>query len=191
MSKEKKIYKCKSCKETVEKNAKTCPHCGVKNPTITTAQGCFSFIILSLIIGFGFYACSDNQSTNNTKTQSQMTQLSDFDKSIDNLLHSDAPQPATVFYTDDISFASRSRLQAKIYTTTATTNDQLLATAASAARQLQQKNRVQFVSVIVFTSETDHEQPLTLDYAPDRKGTSGEKDTGSQYEVTWYQKLDK
>ncbi|WP_409450394.1 zinc ribbon domain-containing protein, partial [Cedecea neteri] len=32
------LTKCKECKKEVSSSAKTCPHCGVKNPAITAEQ---------------------------------------------------------------------------------------------------------------------------------------------------------
>lgn len=75
MSKEEKIYKCKSCKETVEKNAKVCPHCGAKNPTITTAQNIFAAIFLVALFSIIIASCSDkkepNTDTSSTTIQSE------------------------------------------------------------------------------------------------------------------------
>ncbi|MGR3071466.1 hypothetical protein ABMY53_10520 [Vibrio vulnificus] len=67
-----KIYKCKSCKETVQKDAKKCPHCGEKYPTVSNAKGCLGFIVMvivgSLIIG----SCVDQDSTSSsTQTTTQ------------------------------------------------------------------------------------------------------------------------
>ena len=41
---------CKSCKKTVDTNAKNCPNCGVKNPGLTTGQKVFRLMTLLLII---------------------------------------------------------------------------------------------------------------------------------------------
>ncbi|BCK23875.1 hypothetical protein VCSRO153_1975 [Vibrio cholerae] len=60
MEQTEKIYKCKSCKETVQKDAKKCPHCGEKYPTVSNAKGCLGFIVLSLIFGIIMASCSDN-----------------------------------------------------------------------------------------------------------------------------------
>ena len=56
------LIQCKECKKEVAKSAKTCPHCGVKDPAITTKQklgGCLVLIVLA--IGFGVYMASGDK----------------------------------------------------------------------------------------------------------------------------------
>ncbi len=71
------LTKCKECKKEVSTTAKTCPHCGVKNPGMTTKQtlgGCLVLILLA--VGFGYYMASGDddqakavQNCSNTDTQ--------------------------------------------------------------------------------------------------------------------------
>lgn len=52
------MTKCKECKQEVSDKAKTCPHCGVKNPGIgakETAGGCLVIIVLASLIGYCSY----------------------------------------------------------------------------------------------------------------------------------------
>ncbi|MDV0602844.1 hypothetical protein RZO85_24540 [Raoultella ornithinolytica] len=46
------LTKCKECKKEVSASAKTCPHCGVKNPGVGL-KGCL--VIMLLALGFGVY----------------------------------------------------------------------------------------------------------------------------------------
>lgn len=56
---------CKSCKNTVDTNAKNCPNCGVRNPGLTTGQKVFRLMTLLLIIAVVVSMCSiaSNEST--------------------------------------------------------------------------------------------------------------------------------
>lgn len=49
---------CKSCKHTVDKTAKVCPSCGVKNPGVTAAQQVLAIVVLLVIIAVGVSMCS-------------------------------------------------------------------------------------------------------------------------------------
>lgn len=42
---------CKECKKEVSTSASKCPHCGVRNPTTSTAKGCLGIITLALVFG--------------------------------------------------------------------------------------------------------------------------------------------
>lgn len=69
MEQAEKIYKCKSCKETVQKDAKKCPHCGEKYPTVSNAKGCLGAIIFIFILSAIMVSCSeDTPSQQNTST---------------------------------------------------------------------------------------------------------------------------
>ncbi len=45
-----KLCKCKDCQKEVSKNAKTCPHCGVKDPSIKISDAIGGFIVLAIIV---------------------------------------------------------------------------------------------------------------------------------------------
>lgn len=45
-----KTTKCKSCEKEISKTARTCPHCGQKNPNIGTAKGCLIVIFIAIFI---------------------------------------------------------------------------------------------------------------------------------------------
>ena len=50
-----KLVACKTCKKEVAKNAKVCPHCGQKNPTVNYGAG-FAVswgIVLDMLAGNG------------------------------------------------------------------------------------------------------------------------------------------
>jgi hypothetical protein len=49
---------CKECKKEVSTGAKTCPNCGVKDPTITRTDKFLGLILLIGIVGVVVYACS-------------------------------------------------------------------------------------------------------------------------------------
>ncbi|ELW9535366.1 zinc ribbon domain-containing protein [Enterobacter roggenkampii] len=76
------LTKCKECKKEVSASAKTCPHCGVKNPGVTAKQtlgGCLILIVLA--VGFGVYMASGDdeqakaaQNCSNTDTQCNFDQ---------------------------------------------------------------------------------------------------------------------
>ncbi len=53
---------CKECKQDVSTKAKTCPHCGVKNPTITAKDQFVGAIILVVIIaGLWMWLSGDSE----------------------------------------------------------------------------------------------------------------------------------
>jgi hypothetical protein len=54
---------CKECKQEVSTKAKSCPHCGAKNPTVSgkdTAKGCLAFIVLFAVLTVIITSCSDD-----------------------------------------------------------------------------------------------------------------------------------
>ncbi|ELA9711033.1 TPA: hypothetical protein KD131_002252 [Vibrio parahaemolyticus] len=65
---------CHSCKEEVKKDAKKCPHCGTKNPTISNAKGCLGFIVMLAVATFIVGSCVDrNETTSTTQTTTETT----------------------------------------------------------------------------------------------------------------------
>lgn len=52
------MTKCKECKNEVSTSAKTCPHCGVSNPSVTAKQQLLGLVILGVLIAAGFSMCS-------------------------------------------------------------------------------------------------------------------------------------
>lgn len=60
------IVKCKECKRDVSNSAKTCPHCGVKNPAVTPKQTFMAFLVLFAVV-LGVSQCSDDENTAETK----------------------------------------------------------------------------------------------------------------------------
>ena len=56
------MAKCKECKQEVSNKAKVCPHCGVKNPTITAKDQFVGAIILVVIIaGLWIWLSGDSE----------------------------------------------------------------------------------------------------------------------------------
>jgi DNA-directed RNA polymerase subunit RPC12/RpoP len=54
------LTKCKECGKEVSSSAKKCPHCGVKNLSVTGRQqaiGCLVFIVLVLVCYFWMKSC--------------------------------------------------------------------------------------------------------------------------------------
>ena len=47
-----RLQSCKVCKQDVASSAKTCPHCGVKNPTTTWKHGVVGLLLVCLILGY-------------------------------------------------------------------------------------------------------------------------------------------
>ena len=58
---------CKQCKKEVEGTAKTCPHCGAKNPAISAKQTLFGVAALAAIVVAVVVACSDSSSPKSTE----------------------------------------------------------------------------------------------------------------------------
>jgi hypothetical protein len=52
------LTKCKECKKEVSTQAKTCPHCGVKNPGVSKKDMLIGLGAIALITVIGFTACS-------------------------------------------------------------------------------------------------------------------------------------
>lgn len=152
--------------------------------------GCLKALFMIIILSTVIAMCTGKSTTTEpTKIKAQTTQVSSIDKEINNLLSKVEQQPYYVLSSRDISHATRSRYHTFIYSPSAKTNDQLLATAASVAKKIQVDNRVQYSSVVIFDSEEDGTPYLSVDFAPDRKGISGEEDTGSRFKVEWINKL--
>lgn len=78
------LTKCKECKKEVSTAAKTCPHCGVKNPGVTAKQtldGCLVLIVLA--IGFGVYmAYGDDEQAKAAKNCSNTDTQCNFDQNL-------------------------------------------------------------------------------------------------------------
>jgi alkylhydroperoxidase/carboxymuconolactone decarboxylase family protein YurZ len=55
------LIHCKSCKKEVAHNAPTCPHCGVKNPGVTTRQMIFGLAGLIATVLVIAASCSDDK----------------------------------------------------------------------------------------------------------------------------------
>ncbi|WP_078000337.1 hypothetical protein [Edwardsiella tarda] len=70
------ITKCKECKKEVSTSAKTCPHCGVTNPGITSTQTFFGFIFIIALIAIGWYFIGGDSkdSTKPTNSTQKTTQ---------------------------------------------------------------------------------------------------------------------
>ncbi|CAI2499359.1 hypothetical protein [Serratia ficaria] len=66
------MTKCKECKKEVSNKAKTCPHCGVKEPARNlgkeTGQGCLGLVILVGVLFFIFGGDDDKDKTKPEKT---------------------------------------------------------------------------------------------------------------------------
>lgn len=58
-----KLYTCKSCKESVQKDAKKCPHCGEKYPTVSNAKGCLSLVVIALLGAVTLSMCTSEQTS--------------------------------------------------------------------------------------------------------------------------------
>ncbi|ELY4778454.1 hypothetical protein SM077_000237 [Cronobacter sakazakii] len=82
------LTKCKECKKEVSTSAKTCPHCGVKNPGVTAKQTLGGFIVLAVIIGaiWLFVGGDDKEESNQQQphpaTCSNTDTQCNFDKNI-------------------------------------------------------------------------------------------------------------
>ena len=58
---------CKQCKKEVERTAKTCPHCGVTNPAVSTKQTVLGVAALAAIVVAVVVACSDSSTPKSTE----------------------------------------------------------------------------------------------------------------------------
>ena len=145
------------------------------------------FLIFAFIITIGIVS---GKKTNTQAISSEVQKvMSKKDSDINKLLTTNNVKKAYIISSKDISHATRTRYDSYIFSNDVTTNDELLATAASAAMQIQKEKRVQYSSVVMFDSQERKTTYLVVDFAPDRKGIMGEKDSGSQFKVTWYNKL--
>ena len=114
---------------------------------------------------------------------------SKIDHQIQQLLVPEKIKPTTIISSKDISFATRSRRYTYLFSSEVSNNDELLATAADAAMQIQKEMDVQYSSVVLFDSPNRETTYLAVDFSPDRKGANGDKDSGNRFNVTWYNML--
>jgi hypothetical protein len=72
------LVKCKECKKEVSDSAKTCPHCGIKNPGVKwniwhSLFGLAGLIFIYLVVGLFFFGDDDKQvSTDKTESVSKI-----------------------------------------------------------------------------------------------------------------------
>lgn len=145
------------------------------------------FTLTALIMITIIYAI--NNSLKQTSTTQPTIEVSQTDQLINTLITSTNVKQAYIINSKDISHATRTRYDTSIFSTEAKSNDELLATAASAAMQIQKQKRVQFSSVVIFNNKDKETPYLTVNFSPDRKGIEGKKDSGSRFQMTWYNKL--
>ncbi len=62
-----KLEECKTCGKEVAKNAKVCPHCGQKNPTVKTRDVILGFVVISIVIAIFMSFGDDDVSRANSK----------------------------------------------------------------------------------------------------------------------------
>lgn len=55
------LIPCKTCKKEVAHNAKTCPHCGVKNPGVTSKQMLIGLAVLAGAAAMVAVSCGSNE----------------------------------------------------------------------------------------------------------------------------------
>lgn len=133
---------------------------------------------------------SDKQATVNTPQESQISSgESTIDSNIHQLLVPEKIKPTEIISSKDISVATRTRRYTYIFSSEVSNDEELLATAADAAMQIQKEMEVQYSSVVLFDSPNREITYVAVDFAPDRKGANGDKDSGSRFNVTWYNKL--
>ncbi|EGQ9310794.1 hypothetical protein F7U73_07595 [Vibrio vulnificus] len=172
-----KIYKCKSCKGTVQKDAKKCPHCGEKYPTVSNAKGCLGFLVMVIVGSLVIGSCVDNKAIESPVTI-EAEQLS-YDQQMEKFIQFYAVD-YQVTRSVDLSHASRTRYNSNIFAPKALSHEQQIATAAKAAKDIQLTQRVQVSSVNIMI-EKDGAPKLSVSYAPDQKGWVGDKNLGQRF----------
>lgn len=146
----------------------------------------FTFFVLIIIL----VIYSDKQPSQNVlKEAVANSNESEIDSQIQQLLVSEKIKPTNIIASKNISFAQRTRIYTYLCSSETNSNEELLATAANAAMQIQKDMKVQYSSVVMFDSRDREITYLAVDFAPDRKGASGDEDSGSRFNVTWYNKL--
>lgn len=60
---------CKECKKEVSTSAKTCPHCGVKNPGVSTKDSLIGLGVLVLIVVVVVASCGDSDKEKQAKAE--------------------------------------------------------------------------------------------------------------------------
>ncbi|HFS1992531.1 TPA: hypothetical protein ACHWTK_001362 [Escherichia coli] len=79
------LTKCKDCKKEVSTSAKTCPHCGVKDPGFGAKQklgGCLVLIIIVAVIMYFIGSGDDEKTVETTKVCSNTDTQCNFDKNL-------------------------------------------------------------------------------------------------------------
>ena len=167
------------------RNRKTNAGLRLKIAKICAAVNFAFFVLIIIVVVF-----SDKQSSQNVVNDAVAhSNESEIDRQIQQLLASGKVKASKVISSKDISFAARSRIYTYLFSPEASSNEELLATAAAEAMQIQKEMEVQYSSVVMFDSQNRETTYLAVDFAPDRKGASGDKDSGSHFNVTWYNKL--
>lgn len=159
-----KLTPCKTCKKDVDKNAKTCPHCGAGYPASTPsdiAKGCLGFVVLVIIMAFWMNSCTSE----------------------------DAPPPPSLKLTNakpylvigqkDNSFAGRKRLQFNITSSQSKTFSDLAETAIKAAIDKQIETSADVIYIYLEHSAKLSNKGIiyaSASYAADGGGNSGDQD---------------
>ncbi|HCJ3998467.1 TPA: hypothetical protein NR138_004612, partial [Salmonella enterica] len=79
------LTKCKECKKEVSTSAKTCPHCGVKDPGFGAKQklgGCLILIIIVAAVMYFVGGSDDKQTAEAPKVCSNTDTQCNFDKNM-------------------------------------------------------------------------------------------------------------
>lgn len=69
------LQPCKECKKEISTKAKTCPHCGVKDPGVTTKDVLFGVVILvAIVFGLIMFFSGGSDSDEDKKTPEEIAE---------------------------------------------------------------------------------------------------------------------
>ncbi len=162
------MTKCKECKKEVSSKAKTCPHCGIKNPG-QKASDAIGGLIMLIVIGWiiSLFMGGD-------------------DKPTADVIQPGTAQPYTVLKKQDTSVGNRDRLRWMVVSPKAITLNDRAATAVQAAKDLQSKTGADVADVWLEVDQFAVGQGRQLAQAtfiPDRPGNSGQDCGGKKWQV--------
>ncbi|WP_237465484.1 hypothetical protein [Vibrio stylophorae] len=173
----KRTARCPKCNHLLMDQDKKCRHCNAAGKRKIVSIAALIAVALVVFVNLPRSPLTDAQKAVDSKG-------TDRDRYIQELSLGEQVQPVELIDLKESKQARRKLVDAK-YQATLNGDEQILATAAHLAQQIQQQHEAQFVSIVIYQSDTQDMPLLELEYAEDGKGKSG-KQSGTYFSEIWY-----